>query len=501
MFPFAQPFPKVSVSDRPNARVSPGPGVGLAGRSSVSMSLIISSSRIRRTLLVLALTAVSPLSAQQQEVDQDLRTGLILARDGKLDSALVYLARARAAHPEDTETRLAQARVMSWKQRYADAIAGYDSLLTEQPGLPDALLGKAQVNAWQGRLDEAKRGYQAVLTQNPRYVDALVGLGYVYHWQGREERAERLTRAALAIDSTHQGARDLLRSLGDAGSGLDAAAIWNNDSDDNTAFGQTLRATVAFGSGVDAFGSVNALEARDHSLDVTRYGGEAGLSLALGSLQISGAAGGRRLNPEVAPARTSATYWAQLRFRPVPAFGLGVGYSRAPFDEIASLIERGLDLEVVEAGADVSPLPQLTISGGGNVLWLNDGNRRTGASAGLTQRIRRHFFVGTQGRTLTYRRRDPGYFSPDRFSVLEGVGGWNLEGSAWIAGLSGGLGAQKIGRQGAARTEWHLEGRMGQRWGRGNRIELFGLVTNSAGSSTTGAFRYRSAGLTVRLGL
>jgi hypothetical protein len=42
---------------------------------------------------------------------------------------------------------------------------------------------------------------------------------------------------------------------------------------------------------------------------------------------------------------------------------------------------------------------------------------------------------------------------------------------------------------------------VGPRWGAGNRVELFGLVTNSAVSSTTGAFRYSSAGVLARLTL
>jgi hypothetical protein len=42
---------------------------------------------------------------------------------------------------------------------------------------------------------------------------------------------------------------------------------------------------------------------------------------------------------------------------------------------------------------------------------------------------------------------------------------------------------------------------VGPRWGAGNRVELFGLITNSAVSSTSGAFRYRSAGLLARLAL
>jgi hypothetical protein len=81
------------------------------------------------------------------------------------------------------------------------------------------------------------------------------------------------------------------------------------------------------------------------------------------------------------------------------------------------------------------------------------------------------------------------------------MGGYNLASGMWDGRFSGGLGAQQIGEQGGAQSEWHLEARLGRRWGMGNRVEVFGLVTNSAVSSTSGAFRYRSAGMSVRLGL
>lgn len=90
------------------------------------------------------------------------------------------------------------------------------------------------------------------------------------------------------------------------------------------------------------------------------------------------------------------------------------------------------------------------------------------------------------GRTLSYDRRGSGYFSPDRFSLLEAVGGYNLLSGMWEGRFSGGLGAQQIGVQGDAQSEWHLEARLGRQWGMGNRVEAFGLVTNSAVSSTSG---------------
>ncbi|MGH7527324.1 MAG: hypothetical protein ACREMX_11545, partial [Gemmatimonadales bacterium] len=196
-----------------------------------------------------------------------------------------------------------------------------------------------------------------------------------------------------------------------------------------------------------------------------------------------------------------ATYRGRVGYRPVPAVGLGLGYSRAPFDETALLIERDLDLESLEGGADLTLTRWLSAFAGGGATWFSDGNDRTSAAGGITSTIRRRFFLGIFGRTLSYDRRGVGYFSPDRFSLLEALGGYNLESGMWDGRFSGGLGAQQIGERGDAQSEWHLEGRLGRRWGAGNRVEVFGLVTNSAVSSTSGAFRYRSAGVLVRLGL
>jgi tetratricopeptide (TPR) repeat protein len=514
-------------------------------------------------LLSLLIGAVTPLSSQQREADEawaagrypaaragyqqvlatnprsaraNLRLGILLSWEGKLDSALVHLARARVVEPADVDTRLIQARVMAWNNQYSEALLRYDSLLAERPGLREARLDRARTLAWAGRLDEARAGYQsliakdptdrdallgsaqvrgwkgdlagaeqqyrAILTRNSRDVDARVGLGYVYLWQGREAAAGRQAKYALAMDSTHKDARALRRAVGASRrASLETSANWSNDSDDNTSYWQTLTASAPLGDGVSTFGSVNALENSDPVRQATRVGAEAGLSFALGRFRLSGAGGARRLTPEVAASRTSATYRGRVGYRPVPSVGLNLGYARAPFDETAVLIEQELDLESLEGGIDIKPFPTLTIYGGGGALWLSDGNHRTNGSAGLTQQIHRRFFLGVFGRTMSYERRGIGYFSPDRFWVLEGNAGYNFEGRVWAGGLSGGLGAQQVGSGGVAQNQWHLEGRIGPRWGIGNRIELYGLITNSAVSSTSGAFRYRSAGLTVRLGL
>jgi tetratricopeptide (TPR) repeat protein len=475
------------------------------------------------------------LAVSPTDVRANLRIGVLLSWQGKLDSSLVYLARARAGNPQDAEVRLVQARVLAWNQQYSAALAQYDSLLARDPGLREASLGRARTLAWSGRLDEsrstygqilardstdveamlgraqvsawtgdlasAEQEYHRLLARNSRDIEARVGLGYVYLWEGREAAAGRQAAYALAIDSTHKAARELRRVTREATRpSAEISGNWSNDSDKNTSYWQTLGSTVSLGGGVALFGSVNALETSDPVLEATRVGGEAGLSVRAGPLQLQGAAGARRLTPEIANPRTAATYRARASYRPVSRLGLSIGYSRQPFDEIAGLIERGLDLETLDAGFDVKPTGALTLYGGAGVLWLTDGNRRSSFTAGLNQKLARRFLVGVFGRTLSYDEPGIGYFSPDRFSVLEGVAGYSYASRDWGVDLSGGLGAQQVGERGAAQTEWHLEGRAGPRWGSGNRVELFGLVTNSAVSSTTGAFRYRAAGLTARIG-
>jgi len=48
----------------------------------------------------------------------NLRIGIMLSWQGKLDSALTFIARARAGDPADIDMQLAQARVRSWDKQY-----------------------------------------------------------------------------------------------------------------------------------------------------------------------------------------------------------------------------------------------------------------------------------------------------------------------------------------------------------------------------------------------
>ncbi len=405
-------------------------------------------------------------------------------------------------HPGLRDASLGRAQTLAWAGKLEQSRSLYDQILARDSTDVEAMLGRARVSAWSGDLASAEEAYHQLLTRDSRDLEARVGLGYVYLWQGREAAAERQASYVLAIDPNHKGARELHRVAREASRpSVDASVNWSNDSDENTSFWQTLGATATLGQGVWVFGSVNALETSDPVREATRVGGEAGLSYRTAKVQLQGAARSPQAYARGVPTSNRGNVpGARASYRPVSLLGVSLGYSRQPFDEIAALIEQGLDIESLDAGLDVKPTATLTLYGGAGAAWFSDGNSRTSFSAALNQKFARKFVVGAFGRTLSYEQQGVGYFSPDRFSLIEGTAGYSHETGSWGASLSGGLGAQQIGEQGAAQSEWHLEGRTGPRWGNGNRIEVFGLVTNSAVSSTTGAFRYRAAGLVARIG-
>ena len=273
------------------------------------------SARAFALALTLAAALASSLAAQQREGDEaweqgrldeaeaayervlakdstafraNLRTGLMLGWRGKHDSALARIARARRSEPKDVEARLIEARVRAWDRMFDEAIARYDSMLVEQPGLAEAELGRARVRGWRGDLAGAERGFRAVLAAEPRNPDALAGLGYVYHWQGRDNPAGRMASAALAADSTNQAGRELRQAVRAATRAIDRAVrqLEQRLGPEHQLLADPRRLRTPR-AGVRAFGNVGLLEASDPARDATRIGGEAGLSWAIGGLQLS----------------------------------------------------------------------------------------------------------------------------------------------------------------------------------------------------------------------
>lgn len=464
------------------------------------------------------------------------RLGILASWDGRLDSALALLRDAREMAPGDPDVRLAEARVLAWRGRYRAALARYDSLLAERPDHREAALGRAQTLAWAGRYQEAAQAYRTLGAADPTDLASLAGEAQVTAWRGDLARAATLYERALALDSAHvpsltglaqvrlwqarnrearrlldralglapedRAARDLEQALRAATRpDLEVALGWSHDSDENTSWWETAGFSAGLGEGLRAFAAVGVTESSDPARHATRTNGETGLRFARGHASATGALGVRRLDPDGAPRRTPATWRASASYRLSPRATLGAGYAHSALDETAFLVGRGLDLDELSADLDLALADRLTLGIGGGYAWLTDDNRRASLLAALMRRIGDRAGAGLYARYLGYEFRGGGYFSPDRFLVGEARGWYALPIRPWEARLAGGLGLQQVGATGAAQSQWHLEARISRRWGLRNEVSLSGGISNSAVSSTTGAFRFYTAALQARLGL
>ena len=476
------------------------------------------------------------LKADSLSVRANYRLAVLASWDSKLDSALVLLGRARRVAPEDPDLRLTEATILSWQGRFKPALIKYDSLLAQYPDRHDiqlghaqtlawasrfteadaayarmiaadstdeqAAAGRAQVAAWRGDLPRAIAQYRTVLERDPQNPDALAGLAQIYHWQGRERLAREQVDHALAADSNHRPAREVRAQVRAAlRPELDITLGWSHDSDQNTIWWQTLGTSMSLAEGLRGFASAGVLEARDPSRTGTRISGEVGASYAHGNAGLTAALGLRRLSPQDSAQRTAASYRVEASYRIVRSTGVGVGYAHYAFDETALLISRRLNVDGVDLGIESTPREGLGLSLSVGAAWLSDNNSRRYAVASIGQTFRNRLTIGVLGRTLAYDFKGSGYFSPDRFRIFEGRAGYVYGVRRWESRLSGGLGIQQVGTGAAIQSEWHLEARIARRWAAINEVALSAGVTNSAVSSTTGAFRYETAALTVKLGL
>jgi tetratricopeptide (TPR) repeat protein len=477
------------------------------------------------------------LSEDPASVRAAYRLGVLSAWDGNLDSALTYLARARAADPDDPDVRAMQAQVLAWAGRYPQALVQWDSLITLYPARLDGLVGKARTLAWDGRAVEAESLYGTVLERDPTNAEALDGKAQLAYWDGRMaeaitgyERAlsyrpedvvarvglaqvyratgrqlDALAEADSAVASA-PAARDALWARVDIGRttlpAVDLSVGWSDDTDDNTMWWQVVSATTPLSNRVRGFGSVGIYEGSSTpAVSATRGTAEFGATYTQTRWRLTGAFGVQGLWPEAGVSRSVLTGRIGASYRIRPVVGVGVSYAHFPYAETASLIGADLDVDAVDGTLDATLSPGLSLSAGGGAGWFSDGNVRTSAVLAITKQLPRHFFAGGLGRMVWFEERGVGYFSPDRFAVLEGRGGYARVGHTWETRVSAGAGVQQIGIGVGWQFEGHIEGRAVYWLSDQNRIEAFAGVSNSAYLSATGAYRWGTAGVVLRLGL
>ena len=404
---------------------------------------------------------------------------------------------------------VAHARVLAWAGRNRESELLYDSVLARAPGRADALAGRARAVAWAGDLDRAERLWRDALAAHPDDPDILVGLAQTLFWKGQPELATSYVTRARQLAPEDRAASDLLSLLRAAlRPEVASSANYAHDSDKNAFFAHDATFTTSLSPDVRGTLTAGWRRATDPVRAGLSYGagGYAVAPLGRGTVLRAGL-GVRRLEPEGGVSRTPFTAQLGVGVRPAQFASLSVAYSRVPFDETALLIDSGFVMQSADLSFDLAPRARLSISGGGGVAWLSEGNRRLGGVLAVMAGVHRGLEVGVFGRAMGYREANPGrgYFAPDRFAVLEARTAYTWGQTRWGVRADGGVGAQQVGRGASRQTEWHAGFTVTRGWGANSELALVGSVTNSAASRTGIAvapgFKYWTLGLRLRQGL
>lgn len=434
------------------------------------------------------------------------RLAVLDSWEGRLERSLARFARVRELQPSDPDLMVAHARVLAWANRHAAAEALYDSALARDSGRADALAGRARTVAWAGDLDRATELWRDALARHPDDVETLVGLAQTLYWKGRADLAERYVARARQLAPEDPLARETERGVR-AVLDPDATATtdYSDDSDDNRLLAVEARASGSLGR-PDRRGTLSAgwKRATDPFRDGDSFGAAGSVLLPLvGRTSLRAGAGVRRLAPDSGDGSTPVTALVGVTLRPTRRTGVGITYARSPFDETALLIRRGFTLDAVEANGDAWGAWGSASLGGG-AAWLSDGNRRLHVLGAVLVDLPglRGVSLGPFARVLGWRRSPGGgYFAPDRYTVAKLRGSYAWQRHRWSVRLEGGIGGQQVGAGARWQNEWHAGATVSRAWGWINEIALVGTVTNAAATSATGAFRYGTGGVRMRLGL
>lgn len=106
----------------------------------------------------------------------------------------------------DDDTRLLKARVLSWSEKYDEALVVYEEVLKNRPNDQDLYLETMKTKVYSGRADEVVTELRDVLTQNPDNINARLALANAYQVANNFELAEKEYRTVLQADAKNSHA-------------------------------------------------------------------------------------------------------------------------------------------------------------------------------------------------------------------------------------------------------------------------------------------------------
>ncbi|MCU1349582.1 MAG: hypothetical protein JWO56_2612, partial [Acidobacteria bacterium] len=160
-----------------------------------------------------------------QNADQVLSLAKAYTALGDYPNAIRLYEDYLRARPDDTNARIAYARVLNWDRRYTAAERQYEQLIDANPDRADLRYEYAEVLSYESNFAQALHMFSGLtdLSQNPRanlYSDvppkAHFNRGQIYRWFGWNEHAAFEQNQAIALDGSYLPARqelDLVRHV------------------------------------------------------------------------------------------------------------------------------------------------------------------------------------------------------------------------------------------------------------------------------------------------
>lgn len=126
-----------------------------------------------RQLLISILTALLALSmnAAAESEDTSYAQANRAVSNKNFKQAETILSKHLETQPDDIESRFLLSRVLSWQEKWTEAIAQLNNLLEQQPDNSDFLLARANTLEWMGDRQEALRDLENARLLSPDYSE------------------------------------------------------------------------------------------------------------------------------------------------------------------------------------------------------------------------------------------------------------------------------------------------------------------------------------------
>lgn len=456
----------------------------------------------------------SVITQDQTYRDAILGRAQTLAWAGRLSEALGTYKRWVADHPTDREASLEYARALSWNGQLDEAETMYSQLA--KTGDANAQKGLARVIAWRGELHRSETAWRQVLDIRPNDAEALTGLAQTLSWQGRQADAETALQLALQANPSYGDARALLRWVqADLRPTATITGLGTNDSDHNRATTLLVDYATPGWWNTTLGGRYTGRSANFAAIDSRSDGVDVFARWQPGTWQVRADAGVVHHSSTliVSPTKppTIGSGGLQVSGNLGRSLKLGMGASRAPFDETALLIANGVVSSEYSGEAELALPARFTLTGGASRARLTGSSRdntRDAFSSTLRWARNRQWSIAVGGRQFGYDTTSTdGYFAPRRYTLAEVSGRGRVGGQlGWNADADVGLGRQSIeffGSSAGSRLAERAALSAGYRFDPSREITFSGGYANVAAPGQTGGSEYRmySFALRARLGL